>query len=107
KVTPKGIVSLSLLKEYLTFIEHLDKQHTKAFNHIVDTTMVKFANPLNPLFLRRISRLKNLNYYIVIVPSGILRTLVNMTKWINKPDYVFKSIDDAHRFLEGTRCKTA
>lgn len=98
-VRPKGIISLTLLKKYLSFVEYLDTQHTKTFNHVVDTTRVKFANPLNPFFLRRISKLKNLRHYIVIVPSDILRTFVYMTKWINRPDYVFKSIDDAHRFL--------
>lgn len=100
QVVPKGIVSLTLLKEYLSFIEHLDQQHTRKFNHIVDTTMVKFANPLNPFFLRKISKLKNLNYYIVIVPSAILRVLVHLTKWINNPDYVFKSTIEAHDFLK-------
>lgn len=99
QVVPKGVVSLTLLKEYLSFIERLDQQHTRKFNHIVDTSMVKFANPLNPFFLRRISRLKNINHYIVIVPSPILRILVHLTKWIKNPDYVFKSTIDAHAFL--------
>lgn len=98
-VEPEGIIGIGLLREYLTFAEKSDKDHEGKFNHIVDTSLIKFANPINPLLLRRISKLKHLNLYVVIVPSNVLRILVSLTKWINKPDYIFKSLDSAESFL--------
>lgn len=99
-VIPKGVIGLSLLKEYLRFIEKLDQEDEEKFNHIVDTSEVKFANPLNPLWLRKISKLKNLNLYIVIVPSNALRFFVKLMRWVNRPDHVFKSLSTAQAFLK-------
>ena len=91
-IEAKGIIRLGLLQRYLKYLKKLDRASDGKFNHVVDTSQVRFANPLNPFYLKSISRLEHLNLYIVIVPSGFLRLLVNLTKWINKPDYVIKSM---------------
>lgn len=91
KIVAKGIIGPGLLLRYLRYLKTLDDQCSRKFNHIVDTSGVVLAHPLNPFFLRTISRLKHLHLYVVIVPSDFLRFLVHLTRWINKPDYVFKS----------------
>ncbi|MEO9850146.1 MAG: hypothetical protein ABJH72_03435 [Reichenbachiella sp.] len=91
RIVAKGIISLSLLRRYLVHLKKMDRESSGKFNHIVDTSNVILANPLNPIYLRAISKLEHIHLYIVIVPSAFLRFLVNLTKWINKPDYVFKS----------------
>ncbi len=99
-VIPRGFISLSLMRRYVRFVIQLMPKPGNTFNHIVDTSSVTFANPLNPVLLRQISKLKCVNLYIVIVPSRILRFFVRLTKWINKPDYVFKSLREVNDLLE-------
>lgn len=100
-VAPDGCISKGLLQRFLKELKIInDQQTTRAMHHIVDTSKVVFAHPLNPYYLRAIKKLPDIGWYIVIVPNPLLRILVHLTKWINNPDFVFKSMDECHAFLK-------
>lgn len=89
-IVASGIICSGLLRKYVMYVKALDLERSHKFNHVVDTSRVIFASPLNPFYLRYIAKLRKLNLYIVIVPSRLLRVMVYLTRWINRPDYVVK-----------------
>lgn len=99
-VTPQGFISKRLLQQFLQELKVItENQAGLSMNHIIDTSKVVFANPLNLFYMREIKKLKGIGWYMVIVPNPLLRILVFLTKWINKPDKVFKSMEDCQIFL--------
>jgi len=98
-IKPYGIIGIKLLQEFLAKLNEVDKKYPIKLHHIVDTTNVTFANPLNLFYLRQINKLQNAGWYMVIVPNPILRFVVRLTKWINKPDYIAESMKDCKRFI--------
>lgn len=98
-IKANGIIGPGILKQYLKYIRYKDRARTTRFNHIVDTSDVVMAHPLNPYYLKSISKLEHLNAYAVIVPSYPLRMLVMLFRWINRPHYVFKSMDECAKVL--------
>ncbi len=102
---PCGVIGLKLLQQYVVELKRIDQLHSEKFHHIVNTTNIRIANPLNPLILRAIRKLNNLGLYIVIVPNPFIRLLVYLSRWINKPDFVFKSLDECTDFFKKRRIK--
>lgn len=100
-VVPNGCISKRLLQQFLKELKIANEQQIiGTMHHVVDTTKVVFANPLNPFYLQAIKKLPDIGWYIVIVPNPLLRILVYFTKWINNPDFVFKSMDECKAFLK-------
>jgi len=100
-VIPQGCISKQLLKQFLKELKIIDDQQiNRPMHHIVDTSKIVFANPLNPFYLRAIKKLNNIGWYIVIVPNPLLRIVVYLTKWINNPDFVFSSMDECKVFIK-------
>ena len=100
-VEPQGFISKALLQKFLKSLSVRDNGETnRHMHHIIDTSKVIFANPLNPFYLRAIKKIDSIGYYIVIVPNPFLRILVHLTKWINNPDVVCKSMEDCRAFLK-------
>ncbi len=101
QIFPKGYISKQLLQSFLEELKVMDElQINRSKHHIVDTSEVVFANPLNPFYLRVIKKLIKKSWYIVVVPNPILRVFVRLTRWINNPDFVFKSMEDCQIFLK-------
>ncbi len=86
-----GYVGPSLLKADLAAAAEFGRAHPGGWTYVVDTTHVRFANPLNPIWLRRIRRLPNLQRYLVIAPNPMVRALIFLGRWIVRPDSVVKS----------------
>lgn len=97
---PCGMIGVRLLRQYVAELKQLDQLHHRQYHHIVNTTHITVANPFNPFILRQIRKLSHIGWYIVIVPNPMLRLLIYLSRWINQPDFVFKSIDDCLAYFQ-------
>src|SRR5262245_16673753 len=93
-VRAHGYVGPSLLRQDLAAAHAFGQKHPGGWDYVVDTTFVRFANPLNPLWLTRIRRLPHLRRYIVIAPSAMVRIMMALASWLVKPDLVVRSSSD-------------
>lgn len=100
-VIPQGYVGPSLVKKDLNFALEFENSISQEWTYIVDTSKVSAVSPLNPLFLNLgLKRFKRMKAYVVYAPSPIVRMMLSLTNWINKPDKILKSVSDLQLALE-------
>ena len=90
-IAASGYVGPSLLRADLAAAAEFGRRHPDGWTYLVDTSGVRFANPLNVFWLRRIRALPNLRRYVVIAPSGFVRFMIRMASWLVRPDRVVRS----------------
>jgi len=90
---PNGYIGPELVKKDLDFLTEFDGNCVGRWKYIVDVSKVKIVNPLNPFLLSGLKQFSKLNEYIVYAPSPIVRLMLNLTSWINKPDRVIRKKD--------------
>jgi len=100
-VIPNGYVGPSLVKKDLTYALEFEHSISHEWTYIVDTSKVSAVSPLNPLFLHHgLKQFKRMKAYVVYAPSPIVRMMLSLTNWINKPDKVIKTAADLQLALE-------
>lgn len=100
-VIPNGYVGPSLVKKDLTYALEFENSISHEWTYIVDTSKVSVVSPLNPLFLHQgLKQFKRMKAYVVYAPSSIVRMMLSLTNWINKPDRVLKTSEDLQLALE-------
>jgi len=100
-VVPNGYVGPSLVKKDLNYALEFENSISHEWTYIVDTSKVSVVSPLNPFFLHRgLKRFTRMKAYVVYAPSPMVRTMLSLTNWINKPDRVLKTADDLQLVLE-------
>lgn len=87
---PHGYVGPSLVKKDLEFMNDFDLKSISEWSYIVDTSEVKVVNPINPFLLKGLKRFSNMKEYVVYAPSPIVRLMIQLSSWINKPNRVIK-----------------
>lgn len=99
-VAPKGYVGPSLVKKDLNYALEFENSISQEWTYIVDTSKVSVVSPLNPLFLYLgLKRFKKMKTYMVYAPSSMVRMMLSLTSWMNKPDRVIKTMDDLQLVL--------
>jgi hypothetical protein len=88
-----GYVGPSLLREDLSFAARFGAERPQGWDYIVDTTYVRVANPLNPLWLRKIRGLPNLRRYLVVAPNPAVRAMIRAMGWLVRPDQILERLD--------------
>lgn len=100
-VIPNGYVGPSLVKKDLNYALEFENSITHDWTYIVDTSKVGAVSPLNPLFLNQgLKQFKRMKAYVVYAPSSIVRMMLSLTNWINKPDKVIKTASELQVALE-------
>jgi len=100
-VIPNGYVGPSLVNKDLTYALKFENSISHEWTYIVDTSKVSAVSPLNPLFLYHgLKQFKRMKAYVVYAPSPIVRMMLSLTNWINKPDRVIKTSNDLQLVLE-------
>ena len=89
-----GTIGPSLIRADLKRAEDFGNAHPSGWDYVADTTSVRFAHPLNVLWLRRVRSLPNLSRYLVVAPSPSVRRAIRWTSWIVAPDRVVSSLDE-------------
>ena len=87
---PNGYVGPDLVRKDLAFLKIFDANATGKWKYIVDTSKVKIVNPINPFLLKGLKQFPKMSEYIVYAPSSFVRTMLNLTNWINKPHKIIK-----------------
>ncbi len=87
---PHGYVGPSLVTKDLEFMNDFDLKSISEWSYIVDTSEVKVVNPINLFLLKGLKRFSNMKEYVVYAPSPIVRLMIQLSNWINKPDRVIK-----------------
>lgn len=93
-VRASGTVGPALIRADLARARDFGRSHPEGWDYVADTTCVRFANPLNVIWLRRIRKLPNVSRYFVIAPSAAVRRAMRWTKWVMKPDRVVSSMSE-------------
>ena len=100
-VIPNGYVGPSLVKKDLNYALEFENSIAHEWTYIVDTSKVSAVSPLNPLFLHQgLKQFKRMKAYVVYAPSPIVRVMLSLTNWMNKPDRVLKTAADLQLLLE-------
>ena len=95
-----GYVNPKMLQETLVIAEVFGQQQPNGWDYVVDTTKLKIAHPLNPIWLRKIHKLPNLNRYIVVNPPFFLMRLLSpLIKRLLGPDIILNSVDELETLL--------
>lgn len=92
-----GYISLGLVKKDLSFVQSFNT--TRTWTYLVDTSKVKFANPLNPFYLAQIKNISFLKTYAVYMPSAFVRLINQLYKNINRIDLILKTEKELYEFL--------
>lgn len=92
-VAAYGYVGPSILRQEIALAASFGRRQTTRWDYIVDTTHLRFANPLNLIWLRRIPRLPNLGNYIVIAPKRWTRILIALAAPFVRPTRVVRSLN--------------
>lgn len=94
-IEAQGVVGPKLLQQTLKHAHAFGEKHPAGWDYIVDTTHLKVAHPLNPIWLRKIHKLPHIGRYIVInPPSPLMRLLAPLIKWLLAPDLMLFSRDE-------------
>lgn len=94
-IVPKGYVGPSLVKKDMNFALAFENSISHQWTYVVDTSKVSVVSPLNPLFLNHeLKRFKKMKAYVVYAPSPMVRMMLSLTSWLNKPDRVIKTAVD-------------
>jgi hypothetical protein len=92
-VDAHGYIGPSLLRDDLAFATRFDAMHEGGWTYVVDIRRVRWANPLNIFYLRKITRLPNLRGYIVVSRSRFVRFLLRLGRWLVRNEAVGSSRD--------------
>ena len=87
-VRPRGYVGPALLRAELEQAERFGALRTGGWSYVVDTSGVRVAHPLNPLWLRKIHRLPNLSGYYVVAPALPVRLALRALSPLVRPDAI-------------------
>ncbi len=77
-IVASGYVGPSLIAEELERAAAFGRSRPGGWRYVVDVSRVRFANPLNVFWLRRVRRLPNLRGYVVIASSPLARALLGV-----------------------------
>lgn len=97
---PNGYVGPELVKKDLKFLKKFDANCENKWKYIVDISKVKIVNPINPFLLNGLRQFSKMSTYIVYAPSPIVRIMLTLTSWINKPDKIIKQKEQLQRELK-------
>lgn len=89
-VRPSGVINPTLVKIDLKYARDFGEAALD-WDYIVDTSEVKFANPINLFLLRRVKSLPNLSRYVIYSPSKMTQFLVIIGELFMSPDKIIKS----------------
>lgn len=70
------------------------------WRYVVDTTDVRFANPLNVIMLRRLASLRGLSTYRVVAPRAPVRMVLRILRPLVGADGIDTDLASALRILE-------
>lgn len=70
------------------------------WRYVVDTTDVRFANPLNVIILRRLASLRGLSTYRVVAPRAPVRMVLRILRRLVGADGIDTDLVSALRILE-------
>jgi hypothetical protein len=87
-VVPRGYVGPGLLRAELALAARFGSAHPGGWDYVVDTGAVRVANPLNPIWLRRIHRLPGVSRYLVIAPSLLVRLAARAARRLVRADAI-------------------
>lgn len=88
---PKGYIGPSLVKKDLAYVEEFEKSIVHQWTYLIDISNVKAVSPINPFLLKGLKRFERMQEYVVYAPSPIIRMLLLLSSWINKPDRIIKT----------------
>ena len=95
-----GYINPTMLQETLAYAQAFGNKQPQGWDYVVDTTKLGVAHPLNPIWLRKIHQLPNLNRYIVVNPPFFLMRLLSpLIKLLLRPDIMLDSADQLERLL--------
>ena len=98
-IVPLGYIGPMLLRADVAFAERFGHQHPEGWSYVADTTRVTLVNPLNIVWLRRISRLPHLVQYIVIAPRWI-QFLGRLSTGLLRPTALVSTVAEALSLLD-------
>ena len=99
-VVPNGYVGSSLVKKDLAYALEFENSISHEWTYIVDTSKVSAVSPLNPFFLNQgLKRFTRMKTYVVYAPSPMVRMMLSLTNWINKPDKIIQTAADLQMAL--------
>ena len=70
--------------------------HTDGWTYVVDTTEARFLSPLSLIDLMTIHRMPNVDAYVVVAPSRIVRLLARLVSPLVR-SRVVRTLDEAER----------
>jgi len=87
---PNGYVGPELVKKDLKFFAEFDKNCKDEWTYIVNTSKAKIVNPINPFLLNNLKQFSKMKEYVVYAPSPMVRLMLKLSSWINRPDRIIK-----------------
>ena len=87
---PNGYVGPTLVKKDLKFLAQFNKECQGEWKYIVDISKAKIVNPINPFLLNNLKDFSKMKEYVVYAPSPLVRSLLKLSSWLNKPDRIIK-----------------
>lgn len=100
-VAGTGSIGPASVKRELVHAEAFGARHPSGWTYVVDTEGVRMANPLILRWLRRIHALPNIERYIVVAPSRMLRLLGRLASPFVGSDHVVRDKAEAWRLIVG------
>jgi hypothetical protein len=94
-----GIITPKLIKKDIEYARKFSEYCNDDWVYIVDSKCLKFAHPLNILYLKELKYLKGLKLYVVYAPSIFIRLLIYSAKFIIIPDKICKNQEELKKFL--------
>ena len=49
------------------------------------------VSPLNPFYLTEIKEFRRMKEYVVYAPSPVVRKMLRLSSWLNKPDRIIET----------------
>lgn len=96
-----GYINPKMLQETLAYAQTFGEKQSQGWDYVVDTTKLKIAHPLNPIWLRKIHQLPNINRYIVINSSSFLtRLAAPLIRRLLGPDIILNSPAELDELLK-------
>ena len=93
-------VGPKMLQETLAYAQTFGEKHPQGWDYVVDTSKLGVAHPLNPIWLRKIHHLPNINRYIVVSSSSpLMRLAAPLVKLLLGPDIMLDSVDGLDQLL--------
>ena len=94
RVVARGWVGPTLIRQDLAHAAAFGRQHPEGWWYVVDPSDV-VPNPVNVVYLKAISRLPNVQGYLVVVRRRPMRVMARLLARLGGPDRVFASEAEA------------